>query len=226
MYARYIKRPMDFVLSLCALIVLSPLLLILTIVGAVVMRGNPFFVQARPGKDEKLFKLVKFRTMSNARDKNGNLLPDSERLSRYGRVLRASSCDELPSLVNIIGGSLSIVGPRPQLVRDMVFMTAEQRKRHRVRPGLTGLAQVNGRNGISWERKLEYDLQYIENSTFIDDWKIIFMTVAKVFKRSGISAAGVDTSEDFGDYLLRSGIVTEDEYEKKQEESKQLLSIK
>lgn len=197
MYARYIKRPMDFVLSLCALIVLSPLLLILTIVGAVVMRGNPFFVQARPGRDEKLFNLVKFRTMSNARDATGKLLPDSERLSRYGRVLRASSCDELPSLVNIIGGSLSIVGPRPLLVEYLPLYNEQQKHRHDVRPGLTGLAQVSGRNAITWEDRFALDVHYVHNITFVGDWKIIFRTVSKVFKRDGITSATNATMEEF-----------------------------
>ena len=168
MYAEFFKRLIDFMLSLIALIVLSPVLLILIIVGAIAMRGNPFFVQPRPGKkdkngQEKIFKLLKFRTMDNRKDKDGNLLPDEVRLNKYGQVLRSTSFDELPELINILIGDMSIVGPRPQLVRDMVFMTAEQRRRHDVRPGLTGYAQVNGRNNITWEQKFEYDLQYIDN---------------------------------------------------------------
>lgn len=151
MYAKFWKRVLDFALSLLALTVLAPVLLVLTVLGAVIMKGNPFFTQIRPGKDEKLFRLIKFRSMTCAKDSSGRLLPDEKRLAAYGRFLRASSLDELPELLNILKGDMSIVGPRPQLVRDMVFMTPEQRKRHTVRQGLTGLAQVSGRNGITWE---------------------------------------------------------------------------
>ena len=231
MYAKFFKRVMDFVLSLIALIVLSPILLILIIVGSVAMRGNPFFTQMRPGRigkktgKEKIFKLVKFRTMSNKKDGNGNLLPDEQRLNKYGKFLRSTSLDELPELVNILKGDMSIVGPRPQLVRDMVFMTEEQRERHTVRPGLTGLAQVNGRNNMKWEKKFEYDLEYIEKITFIKDVKIIFMTVGKVFKRDGISEEGMATAMDLGDYLLQNGELTEDVFDAKQEEAKELLRV-
>ena len=190
MYAKFFKRLIDFILSVTALVVLSPVLLILTVVGAIAMKGNPFFLQPRPGKKgkdgkEKIFKLIKFRTMSNAKDKDGNLLPDDQRLGKYGAFLRSTSLDELPSLANIALAHISIVGPRPQLVRDMTFMTEEQRRRHNERPGLTGLAQINGRNNITWERKFEYDLQYIDGGiTFLGDMKIIFQTVVKVLKRS------------------------------------------
>lgn len=231
MYAKFFKRVMDFVLSLMALLVLSPILLILIIVGSIAMRGNPFFTQMRPGRigkktgKEKIFKLVKFRTMSNKKDENGNLLPDEQRLNKYGKFLRSTSLDELPELVNILKGDMSIVGPRPQLVRDMVFMTEEQRERHTVRPGLTGLAQVNGRNNMKWETKFEYDLEYIEKITFIKDVKIIFMTVGKVFKRDGISEEGMATAMDLGDYLLQNGELTEDVFDAKQEEAKELLRV-
>lgn len=214
---------MDIVLSLLALIVLSPVLLVLAILGAILMGGNPFFTQIRPGKDEKLFRLVKFRSMTNARDKEGKLLPDDKRLTSYGKFLRASSLDELPELWNILVGDMSIVGPRPQLVRDMVFMTPQQRRRHTVRQGLTGLAQVNGRNNVTWEQKLAYDLQYIENITFWGDVKILLQTVRKVFVRDGINTEGMDTAEDLGDYLLRSGSVGMEEYTDKQKEAKTLL---
>lgn len=231
MYAKFFKRVMDFVLSLMALLVLSPILLILIIVGSIAMRGNPFFTQMRPGRigkktgKEKIFKLVKFRTMSNKKDENGNLLPDEQRLNEYGKFLRSTSLDELPELVNILKGDMSIVGPRPQLVRDMVFMTEEQRERHTVRPGLTGLAQVNGRNNMKWETKFEYDLKYIEKITFIKDVKIIFMTVGKVFKRDGISEEGMATAMDLGDYLLQNGALTEDVFDAKQEEARELLRV-
>ena len=173
MYARFFKRFLDFLLSLTALSVLSPFLIIFIIIGAIVMRGNPFFTQLRPGKidkktgKERIFKLIKFRTMTNAKDEDGNLLPDEKRLTAYGKFLRSTSIDELPELINILIGDMSIVGPRPQLVRDMVFMTEEQRRRHIATPGLTGLAQCSGRNNITWEQKFEYDLEYIKKITFI-----------------------------------------------------------
>lgn len=226
MYKKCIKRLLDFMLSLLALIVLLPLLLILIITGAIVMGGNPLFTQPRPGKNEKIFKLIKFRSMTNKKDENGKLLPDHMRLTRYGKFLRATSLDELPELINILKGDMSIVGPRPQLVRDMVFMTPKQRVRHSVMPGLTGWAQVNGRNNISWEKKFEYDIEYIENGiTFINDVKIIFMTVAKVFQRADTVREGTVSDLDLGDYLLEKGEVTNEEYELHQKEAKDLLGV-
>lgn len=224
MYAKFFKRVMDFVLSLCALIVLSPVLLILAVLGAVIMKGNPFFTQLRPGKDEKIFKMIKFRSMTCETDTNGNLLPDEVRLTKYGKFLRATSLDELPELLNIVKGDMSIVGPRPQLVRDMVFMTPEQRRRHSVRPGLTGLAQCNGRNAMSWEKKFEYDLIYIQKITFLGDVKILLQTVIKVFQRDGINEEGMATAEDLGDYLLRIGTVDREEYAEKQAEASRALA--
>ena len=231
MYAKFFKRLIDFSLSFIALIVLSPILIILIIVGAIVMKGNPFFLQPRPGRKgkdgkEKIFHLIKLRTMSNARDTNGNLLPDDQRLGRYGAWLRSTSADELPSLINIMVGSASIVGPRPFLVRDLVFMTDEQRRRHDVRPGLTGLAQVNGRNNITWEQKFEYDLQYIdEGITFIGDVKIILQTVGKVLKRSDTVREGTVSDVDYGDWLMMEGKVTKEEYEEKQIEAREFLKV-
>lgn len=224
MYAKFIKRPMDFFLSLCAVCVLSPILLILTVTGAVAMKGNPFFTQLRPGKDERIFRLVKFRTMTCEKDKNGNLLPDDVRLTAYGRFLRSTSLDELPELFNILKGDMAVIGPRPQLVRDMVFMSPEQRQRHSVRPGLSGLAQINGRNAIRWEDKLAFDLEYIKKITFAGDIKIILQTFIKVFKREDISEEGMETAEDLGDYLLRAGKIEQAEYNKNMDESKLLLS--
>lgn len=224
MYQKYIKRFLDFSLSLFALLVLSPFLILFIILGAIIMKGNPFFTQDRPGKDEKIFKLIKFRTMTCETDENGELLPDDMRLTKYGKFIRSTSIDELPELLNILKGDMSIIGPRPQLVRDMVFMTNEQRRRHTVRPGLSGLAQVNGRNAIKWEDKLNFDLEYIKNITFIGDVKLILQTVIKVFKRADISEEGMETALDFGDYLLKSRRIEEAEYKTKLKEAKELIS--
>lgn len=231
MYAKFWKRFFDFTLSLLALIVLSPILLVLIIVGAIAMRGNPFFVQPRPGKKgkdgrEKIFYLIKLRSMSNKRGTNGELLPDDQRLGRYGAFLRSTSLDELPSLVNIVLGQLSIVGPRPFLVRDCVFLTDEQRRRHDVRPGLTGLAQVNGRNNITWEQKFEYDLLYIDRGiTFLGDLKIILQTVGKVLKRSDTVREGTVSDMDYGDWLMMEGKVDQAAYDEKQKEARELLNV-
>ena len=222
-YARYIKRILDILLSGCALIVLSPVLLIVAVLVRTKLGSPVIFCQERPGKDEKIFKMYKFRSMSDARDENGKLLPDEVRLTKFGRALRSTSLDELPELWNIFKGDMSIVGPRPQLVRDMVFMTPEQRLRHTVMPGLTGLAQVSGRNAISWEDKLATDLRYIQHMTFLGDVKIVLLTVKKVFCREDISADGMDTAEDLGDYLLRTAQVSEEAYQELQAESKALL---
>lgn len=211
-YRKYIKRPMDFILSLIAIIVLIPLLFIIAILVRIKLGSPIIFKQRRPGLNEKIFTLYKFRTMTNEKDKNGELLPDCERLTEFGKFLRSSSLDELPELFNILKGDMSIVGPRPQLIKDMLFMNPVQRKRHSVLPGLSGLAQVNGRNCISWEDKFKYDLYYIDNITFLNDWKIILRTIINVFKRDGISMEGMDTAEDFGDYLLRQQIISIQEY--------------
>lgn len=197
MYAKWIKRILDFVLSLGALLVLSPVLLILTVLGAIKMKGNPFFTQQRPGRNEKIFRLIKFRTMTCETDENGNLLPDEVRLTKYGKFLRSTSLDELPELVNILLGQMSLVGPRPLLVRYLSRYNATQRRRHEVRPGLTGWAQVNGRNAISWEDKFRLDVEYVEKISFAMDVKIVFLTVGKIFKREGISSETSATMEEF-----------------------------
>lgn len=197
MYAKCIKRLLDILLSLLALSVLSPFLLIFTVVGAIVMKGNPFFTQPRPGKDERIFKLIKFRTMTCATDKDGNLLPDEQRLTGYGRFLRSTSIDELPELINILIGDMSIIGPRPLLVQYLPLYNEEQRHRHDVRPGLSGLAQVNGRNTVSWEQKFAYDVEYVGNITFLGDVKIVWQTVINVLKREGISQEGQATMTEF-----------------------------
>ena len=223
MYRNCLKRVFDFCCSLFALIVLSPILLVFIILGVVFMKGNPFFTQPRPGKDEKIFKLIKFRTMSNVKDRQGKLLPDEMRLNSYGRFLRSTSVDELPELLNILRGDMAVIGPRPQLIRDMVFMSSEQRKRHSVRPGLSGLAQVNGRNVITWEDKFSWDLKYIEKITIVGDVRIIFETIGKVFKRADINREGTVSDMDFGDYLLQKNEVSQEEYDKKQAEANELL---
>ena len=187
MYAKFIKRLLDFLLSFLALSVLSPILLVLIAVGAIAMKGNPFFTQLRPGKDEKIFRLIKFRTMTCEKDADGNLLSDEKRLTKYGKFLRSTSLDELPELLNILLGDMSIVGPRPLAVVYLPYYTEGEKHRHDVRPGLTGLAQVNGRNALSWEKKFQYDIQYIENLSFVGDIAIIWKTVLKVFKREGIN---------------------------------------
>ena len=201
MYAKCFKRLIDFVLSFCAMIVLSPILLILTVTGAVAMGGNPFFTQQRPGKDEKIFRLIKFRTMNNKKDKDGNLLPDEKRLTGYGKWLRSTSLDELPELFNIVKGDMAIVGPRPLLVKYLPYYNERQRHRHDVRPGLTGLAQANGRNASTWDERFDYDIKYVENITFAGDIKIIIDTAMAVLKKEGISAEGQATMPDFIEYV-------------------------
>ena len=196
-YARYIKRLLDFILSLIALVILSPILLVFIVIGAIKMGGNPFFTQERPGKDGKIFKLIKFRTMTNKKDADGNLLPDDQRLTSYGKFLRSTSVDELLELINILKGDMSIIGPRPLLVKYLPLYNDFQKHRHDVRPGLTGYAQVNGRNSISWEERFKLDVVYVQNITFMGDVKIIFDTVYKVFKRDGISSGTSVTMEEF-----------------------------
>lgn len=206
-----------------ALIILMPLMLIIYILVRVKLGKPAIFKQERPGKEEKIFTLYKFRTMTDEKDENGNLLPDEQRLTKFGKMLRSTSLDELPELVNIIKGDMSIVGPRPQLVRDMVFMTEIQRKRHSVRQGLTGLAQVNGRNNITWEEKINYDLNYVNNITLIDDIKIVFKTIIKVFKREDTETDGMQTAEDLGDYLLRNNKISKDDYTCKNKEALEII---
>lgn len=197
MIYKYIKRILDIISSLLAIIILSPLLGVLTVIGAFEMKGNPFFTQERPGKDEKIFKLVKFRTMTNAKDKDGDLLSDADRLTRYGKFLRNTSLDELPELFNILKGDMSVIGPRPLLVKYLPRYNEHQHRRHEVRPGLSGWAQVNGRNAISWEDKFNYDVKYVDNYSIVMDIKILFMTILNVLKREGISSETSATMEEF-----------------------------
>lgn len=182
------------------------------------------FSQVRPGKNGKLFRLYKFRSMTDARDADGKLLPDAERMTDFGRKLRATSLDELPELINIIKGDMSVVGPRPQLVRDMVFFTPEEMERQSVLPGLTGLAQINGRNNINWKERFRYDLQYIQHITFAEDMRIIYRTILKVGAQEDIATEGMETSEDYGDWLLRRNQVTKESYDDKQKMAEMLLA--
>lgn len=197
-YEKYFKRPLDLLCGLLAVAVFWWLYLILIILGAIFMGGNPFFTQERPGKDEKIFKLIKFRSMDNRKDKDGNLLPDEVRLNKYGRFIRKTSLDELPEAFNIIKGDMSVIGPRPLLVQYLPLYSEAQRHRHDVRPGLSGYAQVHGRNSISWTQKFALDCEYVNRITFWGDVKIIFQTVGKAFiRQEGISSETCDTMEDF-----------------------------
>lgn len=232
LYRQFFKRFYDIVLSAIGILIISPILLVLIVLGAIKMKGNPFFTQFRPGKinkktgKERIFKLIKFRTMTCEKDADGNFLPDEQRLNKYGRMLRSTSLDELPELFNIFLGHMSIVGPRPQLVRDMVFMTDEVRVRHTVRPGLTGLAQVNGRNNITWEQKFLWDEKYVEKISLFGDISILIKTVLKVLKRSDVEREGTVSDIDYGDWLLQENKVTKEEYEEKQKLAKELIECK
>ena len=197
-YEKYFKRPLDLLCGIFVVIIFSWLYLALSILGLIFMRGNPFFTQARPGKNGQVFMLIKFRTMDNRKDKDGNLLPDEVRLNRYGRFLRKASLDEIPEAFNIIKGDMSLIGPRPLLVQYLPLYSEAQMHRHDVRPGLSGYAQVNGRNSITWTHRFELDCEYVNKITFLGDLKIIIQTVEKAFiKREGISSATSDTMEDF-----------------------------
>lgn len=196
-YEKYVKRPQDFLCALAAAIVLSPVILITAILIRIKLGAPVIFTQERPGKDGKIFKLYKFRTMTNAKDENGELLSDEVRLTKFGKILRSTSLDELPELFNMLKGDMSVVGPRPLLVKYLPLYNENQARRHEVRPGFTGLAQVNGRNAITWEEKFDWDIKYVDNITFLGDWKIIFKTVITVLKRDGISSETSATMEEF-----------------------------
>ena len=229
-YELYIKRIIDIVCALAAIIVFSWLYIVIAILVRIKIGSPVLFKQPRPGKinpatgEEQIFYMYKFRSMSNDRDENGNLLPDEVRLGKFGKALRSTSLDELPEAFNILRGEMSIIGPRPQLIRDMVFMTAEQRMRHTAKPGLSGLAQVNGRNDISWDEKLNWDLKYIEKVSFSKDAKIIFQTVMKAFvKREGITDGDMATAYDYGDWLLKEGKINKEEYRDKLQKARVIL---
>lgn len=197
MYGRFFKRGIDLVLSLSAVIMLSPFLIFLTLIGCIKMKGNPFFTQLRPGKDGKIFRLIKFKSMTEEKDSFGRLLPDEKRLTSYGKFIRKTSLDELPELLNIVKGDMAIVGPRPLLVKYLTLYNETQMRRHEVRPGLTGLAQINGRNATTWEKRFSFDIYYVENLSFLLDLKIIISTIGKVLKKEGISGEESATMEEF-----------------------------
>ena len=226
-YEKYVKRLLDIVCSALFIILFCWLYAVIAIIVRIKMGSPVLFKQPRPGivknGKEIIFDMYKFRTMTDKRDENGNLLPDDQRLPKFGAILRSTSLDELPEIFCILRGTMSIVGPRPQLVRDMVFMSDEQRMRHTAKPGLTGLAQVNGRNAVRWEEKLDWDLKYIERVSFINDVKILFQTVVAVFKRDGITDGENATALDYGDALLKSGKVSQEEYDALQAQARNLL---
>ena len=230
-YEKYIKRLLDIICSLLAITIFSWLYIIIALFVRIKMGKPVLFKQPRPGMidpktgKERIFDMYKFRTMSDARDENGNLLPDEVRLGKFGKALRATSLDELPEAFNILRGEMSVIGPRPQLVRDMTFMSEKQRMRHTAKPGLSGLAQVMGRNAITWEDKINWDLEYIKNITLLGDLKLVWMTFKKVFIRSNLteSSEEIDVTLDYGDALLKAGKVTQEEYNQKQMDAKRLL---
>ena len=222
-YRKYVKRMLDIIISLAVITGLSPVYIITALLVRKKLGSPVLFTQPRPGYGEKIFRMYKFRSMTDERDENGKLLPDEVRLTSFGAKLRSTSLDELPEMFNILKGDMSLVGPRPQLVRDIVFMTDEQRKRAKTRPGLTGLAQISGRNAISWDRKLAYDLEYIGKESFLTDLKIFFGTFAAVLKHDDINMEGEATALDLGDWLLKEGRITQEEYEAGQQEAKKLL---
>lgn len=224
MYELFVKRALDIVLSVLALVVLSPVLLVVGLMVRVKLGSPVVFKQVRPGKDAKLFCIYKFRTMTDARDSEGNLLPDADRLTSFGKKLRATSLDELPELWNILKGDMSLVGPRPLLVRDMVFFSESEMNRQKLRPGLTGLAQINGRNCAAWEAKLAYDVEYLSQVSLRRDAQIVWKTVALVLRREGISSDNHVTSYDLGDVMLMEGRITKSEYDEKIEEARVMLA--
>ena len=204
MYKNYIKRLLDIALSLCSLLILSPVIMIVAILVRIKLGSPVIFKQDRPGKDGKIFKLYKFRSMSDKKDKNGKLLPDKDRLTKFGRILRSTSLDELPELVNILKGEMSLIGPRPLAVAYLPYYNEEEKHRHDVRPGLTGLAQINGRNALNWEERFSYDIEYVNNITFINDLKIIFKTFYKVIKKDGVVTRGTGKTIDFDEYRKKT----------------------
>lgn len=224
LYNKFLKRLLDFSISLIALIVLLPVLLVIALLIKLKLGGPVIFKQKRPGINGEIFEMYKFRTMTNEKDSNGNFLPDERRLNKFGKTLRSSSLDELPELWNVLIGDMALIGPRPQLVRDLVFMNEFQKRRHIVKPGITGLAQINGRNNISWDDKLNFDIEYISDLSFKLDFKIFILTFIKVIKKENVNTDGMETAEDFGDYLLRKKVLTKQRYVYLMKESERLIN--
>ena len=224
LYVSFLKRFFDVFLSLLAIIVLSPIFLIVYLLSLIILGGNPIFKQYRPGKNGKIFALYKFRSMTNKKDKDGNLLPDKDRITKWGTFIRKISIDELPQLFNILKGDMSIIGPRPRMVEECVFLDETQQDRFKVRPGITGWAQVNGRNSITLDTVVKYDKEYVEKQSFKMDFKIFFMTIGCVFKRSDINKEGTVSNEFHGDYLLRTGQIEKDYYDEKIAEAKAMIA--
>lgn len=224
LYEMFFKRFFDFTLSLLGIIILSPVFLIVWICSKISIGGKAIFAQYRPGKDGKIFKLYKFRSMTNKTDENGELLPDEQRITKFGKIIRKLSLDELPQLVNILKGDMSIVGPRPRMVEECVFLEENEQDRFKVRPGITGWAQVNGRNTITFDKVIQYDKEYVEKISLWLDIKILFKTVGCVFKRKGINKEGTVSNEFHGDYLLRTGQISEEYYKEKISKAKQMIA--
>lgn len=222
-YEAFFKRFFDFLISLIAIIVLSPVFIIIYLLSLMILRGNPLFKQYRPGKNNKIFVMYKFRSMTNKTDKDGNLLPDKDRITTYGKILRKLSLDELPQLFNILKGDMSIIGPRPRMVEECVFLDETQQSRFKVRPGITGWAQVNGRNEITFDKVVEFDKEYVENISLFFDIKIFFKTIVCVFKRKGINKQGTVSNEFHGDYLLRTGQIDKSYYDERISIAKQRI---
>lgn len=227
-YACFFKRLLDFIISLIAVIVLSPIFLIVYILSAIILRGNPIFKQYRPGKNGKIFPLYKFRSMTNKKDKDGNLLPDKDRITGWGKFLRKCSIDELPQLFNILRGDMSIIGPRPRMVEEIVFLDEDQLDRFAVRPGISGWAQVNGRNSLTLDQVVEYDKEYVEKISFGFDVKIFFKTIGYIFGKGkkDINKSGTVSNEFHGDYLLRTGKITKEEYDEKISLAREMIKTK
>ena len=224
MYRGFFKRFFDFILSLIAIVVLSPVFLIIYILSLIILGGNPIFKQYRPGKNGKIFAVYKFRSMTNKKDAEGNLLPDKDRITKWGTILRKLSLDELPQLFNILKGDMSIIGPRPRMVEECVFLDETQQDRFKVRPGITGWAQVNGRNNITLDKVVQFDKEYIQKVSLWFDIKIIFKTIGYVFKRKGINKEGTVSNEFHGDYLLRTGKIDGQYYNEKISLAKQMIA--
>ena len=223
-YNRFVKRLLDFFISLIAILELSPVILVVYLMSLIILRGNPIFKQYRPGKNQKVFPLYKFRSMTNKKDKDGNLLPDKDRMTGWGKFLRKSNLDELPQLFNILLGHMSIVGPRPRMVEEVVFLDETQQDRFLVRPGITGWAQVNGRNSITFDTVVKFDKEYVENVTLWMDIKIFFKTIGYVFSRKGVNKEGTVSNEFHGDYLLRTGQINQEYYNEKMAEAKEKIA--